>query len=166
MRNTLHLCVVLSLLGVLGGRLFALADLDVREDARLLGGVEAVVHRLLHRREEGLRGVVEAEEVAVLAEELGDGDLALAPGELLGGDAATRGGLGPLAAPLRNEGFPAAGRGRRGPECKCTLSHRLLTVLPLRYLRRGQTGWYFCRCLSREEDTRSAAQTHSSAHIL
>jgi hypothetical protein len=68
------------------------ADLygDLREDAGLLAGVERVVDRLLDGGEERLGGVVEAEEVAVLGEELGDGDLALPGGHLLGGGAALR----------------------------------------------------------------------------
>ena len=60
-------------------------DRQLGQDAGLLAGVERVVDGLLDRREEGLRRVVEAEEVAVLREELGDRDLALLLGERLGG---------------------------------------------------------------------------------
>jgi hypothetical protein len=80
-----------------GGRRRAVArhdldlDHDVGEDARLLGCVEGVVHRLLDAGEEGLPRAVEAEEVPVLGEELGDGDLALAGAHLDGGDAGPRG---------------------------------------------------------------------------
>src|SRR5690606_12784884 len=55
-------------------------DLDVREDAGLFTGVERVVDRLAHRREQRLRRVVEAEQVPVLREELADRDLALPGG--------------------------------------------------------------------------------------
>jgi hypothetical protein len=47
------------------------------QDAGFLARVERIVHRLLHRREQRLGGAVEAEQVAVLGEELADGDLAL-----------------------------------------------------------------------------------------
>ena len=50
---------------------------DLGEDAGFLAGVERVVDRLLDGGEERLGRVVEAEQVAVLGEELGDGDLAL-----------------------------------------------------------------------------------------
>ena len=53
-------------------------DLDVGQDAGLLAGVERVVDGLLDRGQQRLRRVVEAEQVAVLGEELGDRDLALA----------------------------------------------------------------------------------------
>jgi hypothetical protein len=55
-------------------------DLDVREDLRLLASVEGVVHGLAHGGEQRLGGVVEAEQVAVLGEELADGDVALPRG--------------------------------------------------------------------------------------
>src|SRR5262249_3002284 len=58
----------------------------VGHGARPLGGVEGVVHRFLHAGEERLARIVEAEEMAVLGEELGDGDLALARAHLGGGD--------------------------------------------------------------------------------
>ncbi len=59
-------------------------DVDVGQDAGLLGGVERVVDGLLDGRDErpGLR--VEPEHVLVLLEELGDGDRPLARGELVG----------------------------------------------------------------------------------
>src|SRR5262249_56303065 len=65
-------------------------DDHVGQDARLLGGVEGVVHRFLHAGEERLARIVEAEEMAVLGEELGDGDLALARAHLGGGDGSFR----------------------------------------------------------------------------
>src|SRR5262249_1114697 len=65
-------------------------DADVGEDGRLLARVEGVVDALLDRREQRLARVVEAEEVAVLREELRDGDLALLPGEVGGGRRAPR----------------------------------------------------------------------------
>ena len=60
------------------------------QDAGLLAGVERVVDGFLDRGEERLRGVVEAEQVAVLDEELGDRDLALLLRQRLGGDARGR----------------------------------------------------------------------------
>jgi len=53
-------------------------DLQVGQDPRLLAGVERIVHRLTYRREQRLAGVVETEQVPVLGEEFGDGNLALA----------------------------------------------------------------------------------------
>ena len=52
-------------------------DQDLRQDPRLLAGVEAVVDRLLDRCQQRLARTVEAEQVAVLGEELRDRDLAL-----------------------------------------------------------------------------------------
>jgi hypothetical protein len=77
---------------------------DLREDARLLAGIERVVDRLLHAREQRLAGRVEPEEVAVLGKELADRDVALAGGEALGGGPALRGSLG------RGGGLAVAGR--------------------------------------------------------
>src|SRR5262249_32654421 len=70
-------------------RLVDLADLDadVGQDARFLAGVERVVDAFLHRRQDRLRGVVEAEQVAVLGEELRDRDVSLLLRELDGGRA-------------------------------------------------------------------------------
>ena len=51
-----------------------------RQDPGLLTGVEGVVHRFLDRRQESLRGAVEAQQMAVLGEELADRDLALLRG--------------------------------------------------------------------------------------
>ena len=56
------------------------------EDAGLFACVEGVVNALLDRGEEGLFRVVEAEEVAILGEELADRYLALPHGELFGGE--------------------------------------------------------------------------------
>jgi hypothetical protein len=63
-------------------------DGDLGQDAGLLAGVERVVDRLLDRRQQRLERGVEPEQVAVLGEELADGDLALARRHLLGGRAA------------------------------------------------------------------------------
>src|SRR5205814_1092547 len=60
-------------------------DVELGQDPRLLAGVERVVDRLLDGGQERLGRVVEAEEMAVLGEELGDGDLALLRGHALGG---------------------------------------------------------------------------------
>ena len=95
-------------------------DRELGEDARLLARVERVVDGFLDRGEEGLRGVVEAEEVAVLDEELGDRDLALLLGERLGGHALAgsrsrrrvrRGGLHDRQV---GHAFGCLGLGRRG----------------------------------------------------
>ena len=61
-------------------------DDDVGQDAGLLAGVERVVDGLLDGGQQGLARVVEAQQVAVLGEELADGDVALAGGHLDGGD--------------------------------------------------------------------------------
>ena len=60
-------------------------DDHLGQDAGFLGGVERVVDGFLDAGEEGLARIVEAEEVAVLGEELGDGDLPLAGAHLGGG---------------------------------------------------------------------------------
>jgi hypothetical protein len=57
-------------------------DDHLRQDPGFLGGVERVVHRFLHAREEGLARIVEAEEMTVLGEELGDRDLPLSGAHL------------------------------------------------------------------------------------
>jgi hypothetical protein len=62
-------------------------DRDVRKDPGFLAGVEGVVDGLLDRGEQRLSRVVEAEEVAVLGEELGDGDVPLLGRHRLGGGA-------------------------------------------------------------------------------
>ena len=54
------------------------------QDAGFLAGVERVVDGFLDGGEQRLRGVVEAEQVAVLGEELRDRDLALLRGQRLG----------------------------------------------------------------------------------
>jgi hypothetical protein len=56
-------------------------------------GVEGVVDSFLDGGEEGLAGAVEPEEVAVLGEELRDGDFALFLGHVLRADAVDDGGL-------------------------------------------------------------------------
>ena len=53
-------------------------DPDLGQDAGLFAGVERVVDRLLDRGQQGLAGIVEAQQVAVLGEELADRDIALA----------------------------------------------------------------------------------------
>jgi hypothetical protein len=60
-------------------------DHHLGEDARLLGGVQGVVDRFLDAGQQGLARVVEAQQVPVLGEELGDGDLPLARAHLDGG---------------------------------------------------------------------------------
>ena len=50
---------------------------DLRDDARLFAGVERVVDRFLDGGQQRLAGVVEAQQVAVLGEELADRDIAL-----------------------------------------------------------------------------------------
>jgi hypothetical protein len=60
-------------------------DDDVGQDAGLLGGVERVVDRFLDARQQRLARIVEAEQVPVLREELGDRDLPLAGAHLDGG---------------------------------------------------------------------------------
>ena len=85
----------------------------------LLAGVERVVDGLLHRREQRLRRVVEAEQVAVLGEELGDRDVALLLRELGRGGALARlagsaRGAGPLrGARLLRRARPSERRSRR-----------------------------------------------------
>ncbi len=56
-----------------------LADLnaDVRQDARFFARIERVVHRFLHRGDEGAMKAVKTEEVLVFLEELGNGGLLL-----------------------------------------------------------------------------------------
>ncbi len=61
-------------------------DRDVGQDARLLARVEGVVDSLLDGGQQRLAGVVEAEQVPVLREELADGDVALARGHFLRGE--------------------------------------------------------------------------------
>ena len=68
-------------------------DRQLGKDAGLLAGVEGVVHGFLDRGEQRLGGIVEAQQVAVLREELGDRDLPLALGHGLRGGAPGRGFL-------------------------------------------------------------------------
>ena len=99
----------------LEARLGDLADLDahVGQDAGLLAGVERVVDALLHGGEQRLRGVVEAQQVAVLGEELGDGDVALALGQVGGGGPRARARRRPSPRPWPRPS--AAARPLRGP---------------------------------------------------
>ncbi len=94
-----------------GGRLFHMHP-DLCQDARLLAGVQRVVDRLLDGGQEGLAGVVEAQQVAVLGEELADGDVALAGGHRLGRRAAGFAAPGRLAVAGR---AAIARRGWRWP---------------------------------------------------
>ena len=63
-------------------------DPDLGQDAGLFAGVERVVDGFLDRGQQGLARIVEAEQVAVLGEELADRDIALAGGHRLGRGAA------------------------------------------------------------------------------
>ena len=68
-------------------------DPDLGQDAGLLAGVERIVDGFLDRGEQRLPRIVEAQQVAVLGEELADRDVALLGGHRLGrGPAARRGG--------------------------------------------------------------------------
>src|SRR5262249_20468649 len=64
-----------------------LSDLhkEVGQNPSFLTGVQRVVHSLFHSREQSLRRTVEAQQVAVLGEEFGDGNFALARGHLPAG---------------------------------------------------------------------------------
>ena len=62
---------------------------DLRQDAGFLTGIQRIVNRFLDRGKQGLAGVVEAEQVAVLGKELTDRDIPLAGGHRLGRRAAT-----------------------------------------------------------------------------
>ena len=64
-------------------------DPNLGQDAGLFAGVERVVDRFLDRRQQRLPRIVEAQQVAVLGEELADGDIALLGGHRLGGRAPT-----------------------------------------------------------------------------
>ena len=98
-------------------------DRDLGEDPGLLAGVERVVDRLLDGREEGLGGVVEAEQVPVLGEELGDGDLALLRRHLLGRRAPPP-LLGARRGLLRGEQLGLRARGGGRPRGACRLRER------------------------------------------
>ncbi len=65
-------------------------DQEVWQDPRLFAGVERVVDGLFHGRQQGLGRIVEAEQVAVLREELAHRDLALTRGHRLRRGAALR----------------------------------------------------------------------------
>src|SRR5256712_5796672 len=60
-------------------------DGHVREDSAFLAGIERVVYGLLDACEQRLARIVDPQEMPVLGEELGDGDLALASPHLDGG---------------------------------------------------------------------------------
>ena len=83
---------------------------DLREDARLLAGVERVVDRLLDAREQRLARGVEAEQVAVLGEELADGDVPLAGGQGLSGGPPLGRGLAIGFGGTHGRGLRLAGR--------------------------------------------------------
>ena len=59
-------------------------DPNLGQDAGLFAGVERVVDRFLDRGEQRLARIVEAQQVAVLGEELADRDVALRGGHALG----------------------------------------------------------------------------------
>jgi hypothetical protein len=104
-------------------------DPDVREDSGLLAGVEAVVDGFLHGREQRLRRIVESEQVAVLREELRNGDLALLRAHLLGGQAAASlPAAGALPALLRLRRRFALGL-KLGRE-QVQLIHAILLAMP------------------------------------
>ena len=106
-------------------------DPDLGEDARLLAGVERVVHRLLDAREQRLARRIEAEQVPILGEELAHRDVALPGGERLGRRPAAGGGSGP------------AGRGLDG---RLRLRDRFRPILPAaRGFFRSLTGRFRCR---------------------
>ena len=67
---------------------------DFGQNAGLLAGVERVVDRLLDGRQQGLAGVVETEQVAILRRKLADRDITLAGGHRLGRRAAALGWAG------------------------------------------------------------------------
>ena len=68
-------------------------DPDLGQDAGLFAGVERVVDRFLHRGEQRLARIVEAQQVAVLGEELAHRDVALLRRHALGRGAAAPAGL-------------------------------------------------------------------------
>ena len=101
-------------------------DAEIGQHPRLLAGVEGVVDRLLDGGQQRLAGIVEAEEVSVLREELADRDLALPRRELLGGGpASARAAAGGLASSagqgrglLRRRGSLGRRSRLRGNECR------------------------------------------------
>ncbi len=60
-------------------------DRDFRQHARLLAGVERIVDRLFDRRDQGLGGRVEPQQMAVFEKELRYGDFFLPAGHFQGG---------------------------------------------------------------------------------
>jgi hypothetical protein len=80
-------------------------DDDVRENPGLFAGVERVVDGFLDTGQQGFTRIVESQEMSVLGEELGDGDLALASSHLDGGD--------PLLGGRRDRRLGRFGRGAR-----------------------------------------------------
>ena len=60
-------------------------DGDIGQDVGLFAGVEGIIDGLLDRREQGLAGIVESEQVAVFGEEFADGDVPLLGGHRFGG---------------------------------------------------------------------------------
>ncbi len=118
--------------------------LHIGQDTRLLAGIERIVHRLLDRRQQRLARVIEAQQMAVLREELRHRDLALSLRQLGGRHAASGGGLRlvvGLAFGLALAG--PGGRSRLLPrrhlarlESKRLLSHNFLVSLDLHRIRR------------------------------
>ena len=60
-------------------------DIDVREDASLLTGIESIVNGFLDSGQHRLSGIVESQQVTILREEFTDGYLTLTRCHLLGG---------------------------------------------------------------------------------
>jgi len=80
---------------------------DLRKDPSLFTGIEGVVDTFLDGREQRLAGRIEAEQMSILEEELGDGDFPLASGELDRRRCASRGSRAhPVLGPdLGNHGW-------------------------------------------------------------
>src|SRR5438309_3759013 len=128
-------------------------DDHVREDPGFLAGVKRVIDALLDAGEQRLSRTVEPQEMPVLGEELGDGDLALASPHLDGGD--RRLGLQGRRAGLRRVQLPAArcqGRSRRFSHLGLTPSPNARTLPPTRSVSGEQAaGRSACALLSRNE---------------
>ena len=58
-------------------------DTDLRQDAGFFAGIQRVIDGFLHRRQQCLSRIIKAQQVAVLCEELADGNVALACGHRL-----------------------------------------------------------------------------------
>ncbi len=97
-----HRYAVARLLG--GGRAIRLEvfddDGDIRQNAGFFAGIKGIIDGFLDRGQERFAGIIEAEQMAVLGEELADGDILLL----------RRHGLGGFAP----DGFDATGGGHLG----------------------------------------------------